>query len=72
MTSNSVTISNPVCSGGCNLTGDTCPNNLVDILSGNTITVCDSCKPDGVKEQNFEIEHLYMIIFYPKIEFYHI
>jgi hypothetical protein len=56
VTTNNVNISNPVCSGGCNQTGDTCPNDLVDILSGNTITTCDSCQPDGVKERKFVVE----------------
>ena len=53
--SNTVTLTNAVCTGGCGVQGDTC-NTASNILTGNDVTTCDTCVASGVEEVKMVLE----------------
>ena len=53
--SNTVTLTNAVCEGGCGIQGDTC-NTASNILTGNDVTTCDTCVASGVEEVKMVLE----------------
>lgn len=53
--SNTVTLTNAVCTGGCGVQGDTC-NTASNILTVNDVTTCDTCVASGVEEVKMVIE----------------